>query len=136
MKFPDSPATGKIHGKAFQLDRAVFNGTVSTLTLRQGEDFFPDRALTIFLFLEEGESPEGKSFEISPEGPGAGKPHIHMKWREAGKDVPETKIMMKNYAMRLEFGQARDGAFPGKLYLCLPDEEKSVVAGTFTAKPK
>ena len=32
------------------------------------------------------------------------------------------------------FGQATNGHMPGRIYLCLPDPDKSFVAGTFDAK--
>jgi hypothetical protein len=35
--------------------------------------------------------------------------------------------------MQLEFGQIKDGSIPGKIYLALPDNEHTVVAGTFKA---
>ena len=38
--------------------------------------------------------------------------------------------------MRLEFGPKTDGRLPGKIYICLPDEEKSVVVGKFEAEVK
>jgi len=36
--------------------------------------------------------------------------------------------------MKLVFGQAASGRQPGKIYICLPDKEKSVVAGAFEAE--
>jgi hypothetical protein len=56
-----------------------------------------------------------------------------MKYRVEGKDIPETEVFMKGYAMRLEFGEAQGGVLPGKIYLCLPDQEKSFMAGAFSA---
>jgi hypothetical protein len=38
--------------------------------------------------------------------------------------------------VKLEFGKAKDDKIPGKIYVCLPDEGKSVVAGTFTLNLK
>ena len=43
------------------------------------------------------------------------------------------------YALRLEFGLLANNHLPGKIYLCLPDDEKSYVTGSFVAgvsKPK
>jgi hypothetical protein len=34
--------------------------------------------------------------------------------------------------MKLEVGKATDGKAPAKIYICTPDELKSVVVGTFT----
>ena len=41
--------------------------------------------------------------------------------------------------MRLEFGTLANNKLPGKIYLCLPDDEKSYLMGSFNAnasKPK
>jgi len=35
------------------------------------------------------------------------------------------------YAMILEYGKKAGGKLPGRIYVCLPDKEHSVVAGTF-----
>jgi hypothetical protein len=34
-------------------------------------------------------------------------------------------------AVRAEFGAERDGHVAGRLYLCLPDDEESWIAGSF-----
>ena len=36
--------------------------------------------------------------------------------------------------MKLDFGKVVGGRIPGKIYICLPDEAKSYVAGTFQAE--
>jgi hypothetical protein len=38
------------------------------------------------------------------------------------------------YAMKLEFGRPVDQRLPGRIYLCTPDEARSVVVGTFSAE--
>ena len=37
------------------------------------------------------------------------------------------------YAMTLELGERRSGKLPGKIYLCLNDDDKTMLAGTFVA---
>lgn len=128
---PVTAASGKIRGKAFRVETAKVENNI--LTLRQGKDFFPDRAVTIFMFLKKGEALEGRTFNISTDH-GFGAPHIHMKWRDGGKKTPETKIFMKEYAMRLQFKEKENGALPGEIFLALPDDSKSFVAGTFLAQ--
>jgi tetratricopeptide (TPR) repeat protein len=133
VAIPARAASGKIHGEAFSVESAKLENNI--LTLRQGKDFFPDRALTIFMFLKKGEALEGRTFNISADH-GFGAPHIHMKWRNGGKKAPETKIFMKEYAMRLQFKEKENGALPGEIFLALPDDLKSFVAGTFLAQLK
>lgn len=133
VTIPSSEPVGKIHGQDFRVEAADIQNGI--LTLRQGKDFFPDRSLKIFLFLKKNEGPQGKDFNITRDE-GFGSPHIHMAWKTEGKDVPETKVFMKDYAMRLDFGENQEGKLPGKIYLSLPDDSKSYVAGSFMAAIK
>ena len=133
VQIPAASATGRIHGEDFTLNGAKIQNGI--LTLRQGKGFFPELGLTIFLFLKEKEDPQGKAFDIKKDQ-GFGSPHIHMAWKEQGKDVPKTKIYMNDYAMRLNFGKRQKGTLPGKIYVSLPDDFKSYVAGSFVADIK
>jgi tetratricopeptide (TPR) repeat protein len=126
-------ASGTIHGTKFRVQKATLANGI--LTLRQGKDFFPDQAVMIFLFLKDGETADGKVYDVSRDQ-GFGAPHIHMKWKEEGEKLPKTQIYMKDYIMRLEFGKARNGTLSGKIVLALPDEHQSEVNGTFRAELK
>lgn len=133
VKIPAAPAKGTIHGEAFVSKSVKLENGI--LTIRDGDEFFPDHAVLVFLFLKKDETPEGKSFNINRKS-SFGSPHIHMKWKIENSKVPKTEIFTKNYSMRLNLGTIEDGKLPGKIYLCLPDEMKSVVAGSFTAVVK
>jgi len=133
VKIPDTVPEGMIQGENFASKSAEFANGI--LTIRDGEDFFPDHAVMIFLFLKKDEKPVGKSYNISRTS-GFGSPHIHMKWKPENSKVPKTKIFTKDYSMLLNLGTIKNGKLPGKIYLCLPDEMKSVVAGSFTAVVK
>jgi len=133
VKIPTTVPGGMIQGENFASKSAEFSNGI--LTIRDGEDFFPDHAVMIFLFLKKDEKPEGKSYNISRTS-GFGSPHIHMKWKPENSKVPKTKIFTKDYSMHLNLGTIKNGKLPGKIYLCLPDEMKSVVAGSFTAVVK
>jgi hypothetical protein len=124
MKSSDDPVTGRILGTDFKPEKIQLLNT--GLSLRSGKD-----TIHVFLNLKPGQAIEGKSFEWNPEDPqGQGRPSIHVH-------VHSTKPLgvqayTTGYAMRLEFGKEKDGSIPGKLYLCLPDERKSWIAGSFT----
>jgi len=134
VSIPDVNAHGTINGQKFQCEKAVLQGNI--LHLRQGKDFFADLELVIFFFLEENETLEKKTFEVAA-NKNFGNPHIHMKWKSKDEDFsPKTEIFMNGYSMRIEFGAGTEGILPGKIYLCLPDEEKSAVAGKFEAEIK
>lgn len=132
VSIPDQPVQGRLYGRAFALDQATLGGNI--LELRQGEDFFPDLAVKIFLFDEAAGLP-GRTFNFETPAE-LGGPHIHTQWRKPGENVPETDILMEGYTLRLEFGQASNGRIPVGIYLCLPDEQRSVIAGHCTATLK
>jgi hypothetical protein len=61
---------------------------------------------------------------------------------DPGPNVPHVQIELPGrpgyfaqsaYALTLELGQRKDGKVPGKIYLCLLDDQKTVLAGTFEA---
>jgi len=130
VKIPGTLPRGMIHGENFVSKSSEFSNGI--LTIRDGEDFFPDHAVMMFLFLKKDEKPEGKSYNISRTS-GFGSPHIHLKWKPENSKVPKTKIFTKDYSMRLNLGIIKNGKLPGKIYLCLPDDMKSVIAGSFKA---
>ena len=125
------PAAGKIQGRDFKPDSAELSNGI--LTLRQGEGVPPDLAVKIFLFLDEGESPEGKSYQMTPEtGPGSASAHVHLSIKQPGETLPETEVFGEGYEMTLQFGEAKGNKLPGKIDLRLPDESESFVRGTFS----
>ena len=79
--------------------------------------------------------PEGKTFEQAINAPLTTKaqPSYTIFYRkEPGKGVPDV-IPASRAALKLEFGQRKGDVLPGKVYLCLPDKDKSYVVGTFDA---
>lgn len=126
---PTNAAYGKINATDFKYDSAqVANGI---LFLRQGKDASPDLELGVFFGLKAGESLSGKTIDVTPEARGA--PRVWKKWKVAGKPALQQKVYSKGYTMKLQFGELHEDKVPGKIYLCLPDEEQSVVAGSFVA---
>jgi DNA-directed RNA polymerase subunit RPC12/RpoP len=130
MAFPASPAAGQIHGQEFTLERTTIQG--GTLSLRQGRGWPPDLGVTILLFAREAEDLNGALVEIGPERLPP-LPRVVMRWKDEQQE-PVTRTFPSGYALRLEFGKVADGRMPGKIYLSFPDEEKSVIAGTFNAE--
>lgn len=126
---PDAPATGAVHGRRFIVERAILDDA-GILELREGAKFFADRSMVLFLFTNEGESLAGRTFQAAP-GESLDL-HVHMKYVEEGESLPETEMFMDGYAVYLAFDEATEGApLHGRIYLALPDEKKSWVAGTF-----
>lgn len=132
---PARPASGRIHGKAFKVERAELDAS-NILSLRQGKEFFADREFKIFLF-QSGKKLDGKSFVVTTaDRPGQMNPHVHMTWMGPKDQIPQSEMVMGKYTMRLQFGKRKNGKITGKIYLCMPDAQKSYVAGHFTAALK
>jgi len=131
VSFPDQPVGGKLHGMDFNLKSAILRGASLRLTSENGPE--------LDVFGLDGPV-EGQSYQIQTGDAGA-NPHIKMTWNEGG--VVQSATFAKDYGMKLQFGQAKNRRLSGKIYLCLPDNSKSWVAGTFelrlprpAAKPK
>ena len=78
------------------------------------------------------ESIEGQRYEIHSVDSDSTNPHVKMTWNEG--DVVQTATYSKGYGMKLQFDQAINRTISGKIYLCLPDDSKSCVAGTFKVR--
>jgi hypothetical protein len=129
VKIPETPAAGRIHGQDFLLQRATLQG--GTLNFRQGATWPPELGVTVNLFAHRGEELAGQSIHIEANRTNA--PRVTLRWKNE-QDQPATKTFRTGYALRVEFGQVSGTRLPGKLYLCMPDDLKSYVAGTFTAE--
>ncbi len=133
MVFPASPAAGKVGGQPFTPQTADISRIRGRfLTLRQGDESNPDVEVRILLSAAKEESFAGKTYEVAPDN-GPGGPAISVA-RKTSERPAEPALFTEKYALRLEFGQESNGKLPGRVYLCLPDESKSHVAGTFTAE--
>ena len=133
--FPDSIAAGGIRGSGFSCERATLEG--GTLSLRQGKGWPPDLGVTILLPFRPGENFNGKTVEVAP-GQAPPVPRVVLRWKD-DQQQPAKQNIEGGYALKVAFGQPANGRMPGKIYLCLPDEAKSFVAGIFEAeirKPK
>jgi len=126
---PEANAAGSIHGNGFSCERSTLQG--GNLGLRQGATWPPDLGLNIHLVAQQGEELSGKTIVIPPDRPKV--PRVMLRWKD-DQNQPRTEDFHSGYALRLVFGQAANGRMPGQLFLGLPDESKSVVAGSFNAE--
>jgi hypothetical protein len=133
VTMPGSTAAGRVHGQNFNCDRAVLQGGM--LTLRVGARGAPDFGMVINFSGVPAEALAGQTINVATNADKAAG--VTLRWKEGDLSLREN--FTNNYAMRLEFGQIADNRMPGKIYLCMPDGQKSYVAGTFNAeirKPK
>jgi len=123
----DSPAAGRIHGLDFGCDRAVFQSGV--LILRAGRSGPIESGVIINFSGANEEALSGKTINVMTNADLAAR--VTLRWLADGE---EQKASYTNgYAMRLQFGQLVNERLPGKIYLCLPDDEKSYLVGSFIA---
>jgi hypothetical protein len=128
VETPSGPVAGRIQGQAFKMEKVTLEE--GWLKFREGKDFFADREIDVVLFENDPAKLSGRTFIVPKEESGI-NPHIWMKWKEEGGNSPKQKSFTDGYALRMEFGQLSEGKLPGKIYVCVPDTEKSFVAGTF-----
>ena len=130
LTFPEGGAVGSIHGNGFVCEKATLQG--GNLTLRQGRSGPLELQLSVAFFAQQGEELSGKTIEI-PSDREPPLPKVTLRWRdeqqqEARKSIPS------GYALRVAFGEVGNGRIPGQIFICLPDESKSFVAGSFDAE--
>jgi hypothetical protein len=125
---PAAPVTGTVGGAAFVPEALVEGDYLVFQTLR------PDGPAERGIWLKMRQDPvaqkiEDRKLTITPQTP-------------AGPDTPEVMIELpgkplvlfpSGYALTLELGSRRNGTVTGKIYLSIPDEQKTFLAGTFTA---
>jgi hypothetical protein len=124
-EFPVHAPKGQLLGKAFAVDKAVFSE--GALVLRQAQGGVE---LRIYLPGNKWETPTDKKFKFE-NATGTDVPRVHVSWKEEGKTEPTYQEFSEKYSLKLEFGPEKDRKLPGKIKLTLPDEGKSMVAGTF-----
>jgi hypothetical protein len=125
---PANPVSGRLKGSNFLSERTSVQGGL--LRFVQGADSAPDFEMNVALPVSLGGQLSGKTFTIPSKEPG-GTPQISMKWKDASKNASEEVSWTEGYAMILQFDKMANGRLPGKIYLCVPDEDKSFIRGTF-----
>jgi hypothetical protein len=129
-RIPEGDVQGMLHGQPFTPAREILQG--GNLSIRQGAGWPPELAVAILFPAKHGEELSGKSVKITPDQTPP-RPKVVLRWKdEQGKAASRT--FADGYALILDFGQASNGRMPGKLFIALPDDEKSVLAGSFNAE--
>jgi hypothetical protein len=139
--FPEAKAAGSIHSNGFFCEKAILQAVAARdaktpphcdLNLRQGKSSPPDLGLTLQLFAQQGEELAGVTVEIAPDRPPP-VPKVILRWKD-DQDKAVNKTYNEGFALKVIFGEAANGRMSGKIYVALPDEAKSFVAGTFEAE--
>lgn len=127
---PITAVSGRILGREFTLAHAsVQNGSLS---LWQGAKWPPDVGVTILGPKHPPQDYAGKRFLI-PTNYSDKAPRIILRTKDDQQQAI-TRNVDGGYALRLEFDAIADNHLPGRIYLCLPDDAKTVVVGSFNAE--
>jgi hypothetical protein len=130
---PATPAKGQVHGKPFFAESSSIENGV--LTLRLGKEASADLEVKVMLAGSSWDVPAGKNFKV-PGPTGSGVERVALVWRDDGQSAPAQQVFTDKYTLTLEFGPERDKKLSGRIHLVLPDDQKSNIAGTFTASIK
>ncbi len=127
---PNGQVVGSIHGQGFLCERATLKA--GRLSLRQGLATPPDLGITVSLGVRSPEDLSGKMVIVTPNAPLPG-PRVVLRWRDDQQE-PVTEHVHAGYAMKLIFGAIANDRIRGRIFIALPDEQKSFAAGTFDAE--
>src|SRR5579862_3283689 len=127
---PNGDLVGSIHGNGFLCERATFKA--GRLSLRQGLIGVPDLGITVSMGVRQPEELKGKAVLVTPNNP-VPAPRIVLRWRDDQQE-PVTEHIHGGYAMKLIFGPVSNGRLHGRIFIALPDEQKSFAAGNFDAE--
>jgi hypothetical protein len=130
--YPEAPASGGIRNAGFQCERATLQG--GQLALRQGKSGGQEVSVTIYLFAEQSEDLAGKTIDIKADRKPP-LPKVALRWKNSGQQSGKEEFN-SGYALKLSFGAISNHHLPGRLFLCLPDDDKSFLAGAFDAEIK
>ena len=129
---PDRLASGQIFKSAFSVESAQIENGV--LTLRQDSGSLPTEVI-VLLRSQAWQVPAGRNFQFPDAAAAAADaPIVRVRWRENGQREFREREFTDKYTLKLELAKLQDRKLPGKISLVLPDEDKSEIAGTFSAE--
>jgi len=128
LTFPDTNAVGRVLDNDFICQKSILQGGV--LTLRQYRQDLPEIKVVIFLPPRQTEEWRGQTVTVTTND--SVGPEVELRWNKDQRTIIQT--FTNNYVLKLEFGEPADDRISGKIYLCLPDEARSRVGGTFNAE--
>jgi hypothetical protein len=131
---PDGPLRGRLKGPEFVPTAVQFDhAELRFQTGKAGAKGAERVRLNLAPRQLPGQPPPqvlGREWKVKLDAePGPGVPEVWI-------DVPgkDSFFFQSGYAMTLELGPRKGGKVAGKICLCFPDEERTVLAGTFEAE--
>jgi hypothetical protein len=129
LNFPGGEVTGTVGGTPFKPSVLIEGEYLIFRTPAPGG--LPDREVRLKVGFAPSPSPDVRKVTITPDMPeGQEVPEILLTIKD-----PETPLQLfpNGYALKLELGHRQNWKLPGRIYLCLPDKKKTLLAGAFEA---
>lgn len=121
--YPQGAASGRVHGADFTVGSCLFKNGDLKITSAGDKTLF-----VIIRGLDD--DAQGHRYELSPFQSGNVQVYVH--WSENGQG--RSQSFAGAYALKLEFGNIAERKMPAQIYLCLPDDDKSYLAGALDAR--
>ena len=128
---PSAQVSGTLSGTAFTPDKIQFHQ--QRLSFRQIAGATSEIEVSMMLRKKKDELSNQKCTVNGKTRPK--DPTVTLTVKREGDKTAKAKAY-QDYLLVIEFGKYDDDTrtLPGKIYLCLPDDDKSVLAGTFEAQ--
>jgi len=135
IQIPEGKVNGSIGGAPFvsELARFARSGTAQVLTFCQGPISAPDRAVLIYLHFRANEGPTNQVVEVAADAKSPIATQIIKLAKSDPKYAAKRTTLGMGYVLKLETGSMTNGLIPGKIYLALPGDDQTVLAGLFNA---
>lgn len=119
----DIRLNGELNGQRFKpLEAELVDGILS---LREGQDFYARRELTIRL----GSQPEGAlRLDVLPQDSGL-KPEIEIGWLLPEQELPEARRIPRGYTLHLDLSPVAPNRLAGDFHLVLPPRFATSLSG-------
>jgi len=131
-KVPPAKASGTISGGGhYIVDWALLinpRGAGWMLDIAQSRGWRTFREVLIDLPFKPTENLDGRSLKIAASSMNT---NLEVTTRRVVDGRLRSKVYTNGFVLILEFGQSTTNGLPARIFLALPDEEKTVVAGSF-----
>jgi Family of unknown function (DUF6498) len=124
---PEMPAAGRFKGNPFHANRGVLAGEVLRLSDTSGDT---SRTFAIRFTPEQMNAMANRIFQIGTND-AANVPEVRLVTHPKNSKDDDIETFAGGYAMQWQFGVTNKNKVALKIYLCLPDAQRSFVAGAF-----
>lgn len=126
--YPDADPAGTLRGEVVTCNRSTLTG--GAFNFRQAGRGPAELSVTIQFYTRHPEELRGKTVNITTNA--IPTPRVVLRWKE-GKEG-RSQVFTNGYALKMELGEIVSNHMTGKIYLSLPDEAQSHIAGSFSAE--